>query len=977
MATSAQEMLDQLRAERGQPSPAKAELLRLRAEQGQNIETSPIDLPSNRRLISPSEYEQPIELDVPAPGSELAAQGVDVTTGSPVGRFASGFAQNDAIQADYLKRQLSEHFGQPVEVRMGPEGIEYIHPETRRRTLVDEAGLSMSDVSDAVGPGITVTGAVGGTLAGSVVGAPNVGAGIGAALGEGIRRGIGNTMGVRDETLSQAMIGSGQAGLTEGAASKGSELAMRSVQGLRNFVRPQPFTAEGAERVLSAAEADQAIANEIGRRTGEPFQPFTGQLSNDPKLLGAQSSALNNPQSAVRLREQQLQNETTLEGFFNELNPISSEPNTVTGRAIQNEARNQIRPRMNAAREWVGEQIDELENLTAQIPIAENSTIVRNLARQAAESREIIKGAEDEAWEGVREVMGLNPDTALSNVKIPVSDDLTITLRRLQAESAAAIDPTISAGKSALVPKGLQGDQLDLNQLQVHLSSLRRRRRISGRAEVATDPQGRDIRRIESELVNQRNTYLRQDNPELLAQLEDAERLTAIRAEQFDRGLLNQLLRKENGEWQLRDADLIGSTIGSGDKEAMQHLVTVLSNHPAGMPTLQTSFLQFYRNSVIENGLPSAARHSNFVTRHGEALDTLFPGDDRIRQLGEFEAVVTRNVTRFDRFESVVDKSFRGRIQNVAPERIAEDLLKAKFTHKDVTRLMNLAEVAGVKQQYQAAITDQIQRRFFSQSKGLKSGAIDTFIGANRDKLTAALGENYVSDMRLLLSGLNQARKTAGGIGTTRNPTLAEAISEGMARVSIGRPLSPGGVAMTRILKFRERAAQRLMAEAIADPKALRAIVAQGGRDIRSQSVARILSIYGASSLAMDMGSETTATPIPVLSPQTDIPRSKNRNEVTAELLDGAVNAPDSRGRTQALGKMLLSDYAATRAGEGFTGDLKQRAVADVLLDLGGKREPAQSEQDDRQGYQYAVQSGYRGTMQDWINDRRQTGNRR
>lgn len=890
MATSAKDMLDELRNEQAALSPAKAELLRLRAANNSNIETSPITLPMKKRLIHPTEFEPPIELNVPAPGAELASQGVDVTSGSPVGRLQSGFAQNEAIQAEDLKRRLKQHFGQPVDVMKGPQGLEYIHPDTRRRTLVDEAGFSLDDVSDSVGPGITATGAVAGGIAGSTVGAPHIGAGLGGGIGEGIRRGIGNQMGVRAESFDEALDGAAKAGLTEGVASKGGELAVRGVQGVRNFIRPQPLTAEGAERALSAAEADQAIADEIARRTGQPFQPFTGQLSRDPQLLGGQSNALVNPQSAVRLRAQQSANETTLEGFFNELNPAKSASDSVTGRAIQNEARGQIQPRIETARDRLSAQIDELDRLTAQIPVAENSTIVRNLARQAAEGRAVVKRAEDDAWARARELMGTDPNTALSNVKIPISGQLAATLRRLTAEAGEAIDPAIAAGKNALLPDRLQADNVDLNQLQVHLSGLRRRRRINARGQVATDPQGRDIQRVESALVEQRNAYLRQHKPELLAELENAERLTATRAEQFDQGLLSQLLRKEGGEWQLRDAELIGRTIGSGDREAMQHLVAVLRQHPAGLPTLQTSFLQYYRNSVIENGLPNAARHQNFITRHSEAMDTLFPGDNRIRQLGEFEAAVTRNIDRFNRFENAVESSFRGRIQNIAPERIAEDVLKARFSHKDVSRLMNLADAAGVRPQYQAAITDQIRRRFLSEAKGLNSGALEKFVSANADKLTAALGETYVRDMRLLLTGLTQIRRSAGGIATSRSPTLAEAIGEGVARVSIARPLSPGGVALTRMLKFRERAAQRLLAEAIADPSVLRAIVAQGQSDIRNQNVARLLAVLGASSLAMGWESEPVQPAVtePPIAHQLLRYENRPQNMSLAETLAGA-----------------------------------------------------------------------------------------
>ncbi len=107
-----------------------------------------------------------------------------------------------------------------------------------------------------------------------------------------------------------------------------------------------------------------------------------------------------------------------------------------------------------------------------------------------------LKNAENAAWDDFRTAIGHNPDTALSDVKIPVDGELEQIIARLQAEAKEAIDPAIASGKGALTPKkirpaeelspedaalfdelginpeGLSDGLVDLNQLQVHLSSL-------------------------------------------------------------------------------------------------------------------------------------------------------------------------------------------------------------------------------------------------------------------------------------------------------------------------------------------------------------------------------------------------------------------------------------------------------------------------------------------------------------------------
>ena len=211
---------------------------------------------------------------------------------------------------------------------------------------------------------------------------------------------------------------------------------------------------------------------------------------------------------------------------------------------------------------------------------------------------------------------------------------------------------------------------------------------------------------------------------------------------------------------------------------------------------------------------------------------------------------------KFENFQKAVNRSFRGRIQNLAPEVIAEDVFSKRFSVKGLRRLMNLAEAGGVKAQYRGAIANQLRRRFLTSTSGLQLNALEKFAQQNGERLAVTMGGEYVRDMRLLLKGLKTIRTSADGIATTRNPTLLGALAEGAARLTVARPLSPGGVGLTRALRFRERAAQRVLAEAISDPSALRAIVVNGKRDLQSRQAGRVLAALGGSSLAIELNDE-------------------------------------------------------------------------------------------------------------------------
>jgi hypothetical protein len=107
--------------------------------------------------------------------------------------------------------------------------------------------------------------------------------------------------------------------------------------------------------------------------------------------------------------------------------------------------------------------------------------------------------------------------------------------------------------------------------------------------------------------------------------------------------------------------------------------------------------------------------------------------------------------------------------------------------------------------------------------------------------------------MDLLLDGLKTIRTSETGISTTRRPGLLATISEGLARSTVARPLSPHGVALTRTIGFHQRAKQRMWARIIEDPKMLRAIIVNKNADIHSQNGARILTLIGGTYLYGDI----------------------------------------------------------------------------------------------------------------------------
>ena len=798
-----------------------------------------------------------------------AESGVDIRSGAPVGRFSAGFSQNKALRAEDLRKRLSAHFGQPIEVRLGPysQEIEFKDPKTGRFTLADEARLTGRDIAEMAGPAIPAASGI----AGEFLGGPP-GAAIGGFLGEAARRGIGYVMGVREETSQEAGLGALGAGAIEGGGSLAARGVERGARLVRDFIKPRLFSGQEARSLMSRAEANQAVSDSISTATGQEFKPFTGQLTEDPLLLAEEGRMLRSEEAGAASRDRLKQNETALEAYFYARTPTGDVPPSQAGREIQAEARSQTAPRVEVIEEGVNRQLSELEKLTSLIPRTTDEAAGARLRSIIAARREEAKQGVDLLWDSVRTQYGYDPNTSLSAFKVPVNGQLQTLLNRFKVEAQQAIDPATATGKRTLLPPKLAGGEetalekeinellvtlgdeatagrsVDLHQLQVLLHSIRRRERLAYTNVSAADPEMRDLSSLRNSLVVQRNEYLKKNNPELLATIEQAEAARANLSRTFDSGSVGRILKQTHGEYVIGDADVVGKAIASGDPEAMRHLVSVVGRHPAGLATLQDSMLSFYRQEAVEGGLPRSQLHARFVRKYGDALDILFPGQGNVvRRLGEMEGVVSNNLKRFEDFRSRVNKSFRGRIQDLAPERLVEDVFNRSFSEREAARLMSLARQSGYGDMYQQAVGSMIARKYISLTGGIKGEALNNFVGANLGKLYAVFGEQYVKDMRTLVRGLEIARSKSTSLSDAGRFSLIE----GIARTTVARPLSASGVGLTRAMKFRQQAADRLMTDVLMNPKKLNEFVRLASTDIRNQRVAGLLGASGASSLAI------------------------------------------------------------------------------------------------------------------------------
>lgn len=781
-----------------------------------------------------------------------AAAGVDILTGAPTGRAVAGFAGNEAITAEFFRKELSEFFGQDVRLRKGPESgaLEFFNPETRRFTTIDEATVTSRDLADFLSLAPVLLGAGVGELFG---GPP--GAAAGAAVGEAVSQGIGGILGVSEglesavgDIATEAAFAGGGSGVI-----RGLEAARR---GIMRVARPRAVSGEVAESALAAGESSQAIADEISRVSGRRFQPLTGQLAEEETLLGAQAALRSSPETAVVLRQRARENETALEAFFDATTP-QGEVQSAVGRQAQQAARVKTQGRLAQGDRIIQSSIDDLEQLIQNLPRAGADTSGGRIRALVTAERRKFKTIEADAYEAAQVRYGLNPETGLSDIKIPISGEVKKTFRALSAEAKESLFAEQAAGKSILTPKSItEATEIDLHQMEEAIRFLRRRKRLDVRGAVAGTPAGRDVDRVLQSMVRQRSEFLAKSRPDVLDAIEQAEFASAERARLFDKSILRSILVKDDaGEFVLRNREVIARTIATGDKDAVSHLMNILSENPAGQQELQKTMLAFYRNEVIADGLPNLALHKRFMERHGEVVKVIFPRQGAsIQKFGQTIAKAEDTIARTELFKKAVARQFQGRLQDVAPESVVKKMFTDRFSAKDANRFRNLAQVGGFLPQYERAIGDEIRRRVFTGGV-LSPVKLESFLSQHDEVVFGLIGPQYVKDLRTLLSGLKTSVTQPAGIARPAGNSLLD-----LMRVIVAPPLTRRGRAQTLGMNINRRAFERAMLNAIIDPKGLRAIVAQRNAEVTSKKVFGLLGALGGASF--QAGGELPVGPI-------------------------------------------------------------------------------------------------------------------
>jgi hypothetical protein len=864
---------------------ARIDALRLESS---DITTEPFVLPTRERLIQHSEYEDPQILNVPHPGAEIAATGVDVVTGAPAGmRSLASFAKNENAAIAYLEGQLN------APVRKGPTSgqPEYLHydPQTgkKRWTLVDESSFTSRDIAEfgeAIPPVAAAVAATGVAMTG--VGAPGVGlaAGGAGALGEGARLAIGEIAGVNDVSAPQYVTDTLETGLYEMLLGWGGEKFMRLMQSIRKVFQPLATTADDAADILKTIENSNAkqLANDIESmaRTKDPnatFRPTTAEQANEESLLAIEAGALSGDRhAAIEVGERTRLNESTLETAFDAITLQSDDGGTayLAAKEVQQVAEGMVETRAEKAGAGMAGREAAAKEATEQLAVLDAQEGGRRMRAGVLAARQVAKTKETNAYNTYKQAYGWDGHAA-SNVKIQKTDRWNnfwagVKQEKINAwfghqksakgkiipifEGASKADDTIKlydADGAVLSEFSKSADEpLDLHQLEEGLRALRKLHR--GKKPGSAD--AHDIQRAIKELE-----ILRRDGvtPEILELAARAENAAFDRIHVADKGLLNSIIAEKNGRYILNDTKLFAHVLTTNDKELAEQFMRVIEQDPGAVAATRRAFSGYYKEFAGKGGYIDPVLHEQFMRKHSHTINAVFTPAEirRMNNLSNLGEIVKRSELRYQNLLKDLEKTFYGKIKNTNPEYLAEMIFstgKKKgtgFSVGETGQLIRMMDRAGYGDHIRRAVGDYIKNKAFTAGVVQFAPLSNLASGATRNKLSAIYGAGYVRDIDTILNAkIMISRKPNKPVPWHKTNALTDFL-----RVVISPPLTRRGRAQTLFVNMRYDAANRALARALLDPKELERIVRLGNHQSNSRFAARTLGYFGAGITLQDV----------------------------------------------------------------------------------------------------------------------------
>ena len=766
-----------------------------------------------------------------------------------------------------IKNTLSELYGQEIELRIGPNTgkLEYYNPDIQSFALVDKPGIEFADIADVggdilvIGPDIAftlaftgLTGPVGGISAGALA----------AAAGEFMKLKIGQMYGINKDLDNAELV---KEGFKTGAFSLGAGtpgLALGYIfKGVDNLLNGRSFHFKNKdllteEKVLEANEIQKQINQGLQDAGEEATLKFSlAKASDNPDLLAVQNSFEKTKKlgKVEEFRKFNKDEADALNKYFGIIKKAFGTSNDTTfdsGNLIKKVVeKRQEKPIQDIIKKQ--ENAEELLDIAIFKLPAGNEKITgqefRSVLRQLGDN---YKTLVDDAAKSLDKAAGtdlIGTDIISKGLKtLSIKDQKSlIEVSKLEGVFKPGVYKTLMEPNNKVLISDVRETVSNIGKLI--------RDKFQNKTTGETVDTGK-LLKIQSSFLEQ----LKKDAGEgYMNELQGFNALVRQNKELLDNDLMSKLTKIEVGKkFKIAEEDIFETTFksGTGSGKAAREVYDVISNSPDAMLAYKNSIFDFYKTKVFKDGVPNVTNHKSFMKAYDKPLRQFFNETEyrKIAKIGGLKEYIEKQNKLFTNTEKELARTFEGKILNTTPQEIFNKIYKTNNVEEVRTLKNILAKNPEVLKKFQRDVLTDLNERIMTKSDYLGIRVIDAKKLDNvlngtggerglRAVLTEAIGKKYVDNLNIL----NDALKIAGRQAVAKDPTtvLGNAFSD-IIRSQVGQFTKAGRV-FTAFRRIFKTSSDRIIANAIKNPKDLELLISLRKYTLKSKKAAAILGKLG------------------------------------------------------------------------------------------------------------------------------------
>ena len=790
-------------------------------------------------------------------------------------RMVGSFGYNETEKQLGIKKVLSELHGSEIDVRIGPNTgeLEYLNPKTKQYALVDKPGLEIADFADLqgdafiIGADIVATAVFTALTLPSGAAAPYFGISAGAmaaAAGEFYKLKKGQEYGINQGLTNDQLV---KEGFKTGAFSLGagtSGIALGYIfKGVNNMLNGRSFHFKNAdilqeEKVLEANQIQKTINETLEKNHEKARVNFSlAKAADDPDLLAVQGSLEKSKKLGMvgDFRDFGRDNAEALNKYFGIIKKSFGTSNDTTfnsGKLIkkviekrQDKPIQDIIKKQENAEELLDKSIFKLPRGDEKITGQEFRSVLRQLGDN-------YKTLVDDAAKELDKAAGtklINTDKIADSLKILSAKDQRSLVE--VAKTEGVFKPGVY--ESLLEPNS----KILISDVRETISVIGKliRDKFQNKTTGETVDTGK-LLRIQSSFFEQ----LRKDAGEgYMNELQGFNTLVRQNKELLDNDLMSKLTKIEVGKkFKIAEEDIFLQTFksGTGSGKAARETYDVISNSPDAMLAYKNSIFDFYKNRVFKDGVPNVTNHKTFMKAYDKPLRQFFNETEyrKIAKIGGLKEYIEKQNKLFTNTEKKLATTFEGKILNTSPQEVFNKIYKINNIGEIRELKSILTKNPEVLEKFQRDVITDINERILTQSdylgiKVIDAKKLDTLLnGAGGERgyraaIKEALGSEYVENLDILNKALKIESRKSPGLGL--EGIVGNAFTD-IIRAQVGQFTKAGRI-FTASRRLFNTAANRMIANAIKNPKDLELLVSLRKYTTFSKATAAILAKLGGS----------------------------------------------------------------------------------------------------------------------------------